>query len=382
MRRLALLAVCALSACIDFDADFNTYCSVSGKCAASGGGSSGGTGGGSANTGGGAASNGGGTFGTGGGTFGTGGGGFTSLLDGGCMGEVCFIATSTVTSLNHAHLWAASSSDASSIWMVGTSSTDTGRVLHYNGSSWNEVSVSSTAGLRDIAGKTDTDLWVVGEAGDVLHYNGSMWAYSGTTSGSPKSRLMGIVITPQEWAAGDTSILQGASGTFTQVQELSGGAAQFDGIDTNGTLTVAVGEDIFANDTSLVYETTNGTTWNNIDVHLSQEIYAVRVLSGDEAFAAGDTTSILHRTSTGWTQEFPPGDTVFQALWGNSATDLWAGGWWGALYHRNMLSWQAYDCTLFGTPISVTDILGFDNGELWVVGDNEKDTVVLRLKRQ
>jgi hypothetical protein len=382
MKRLALLAVCALSACIDFDADFNTYCSVSGKCAASGGGSSG-MGGGAGSTGGGSGNTGGGTFGSGGGTTGTG-GGFTSQVDGGCEGEVCFVSTSMVTSLTHAHLWAASSGNSSSIWMVGTSATDTGRVLHYNGSSWNEVTVTATAGLRDIAGNTDTDFFVVGEAGDVLHYDGTNWTYSGTTSGSPKSKLSGIIVSPSQWAAGDTSILKGTSGTFSQVQELSNGAVTLDGIDSNGTLTVAVGEDFFANDTSLVYETTDGTTWNNIDVHQSQELYAVRVLSGDEAFAAGDTTTIFHRTAAGWTQEFPPGDTVFTTLWGNSATDLWAGGWWGALYHRTALSWVAYDLTLFGTPLSLSDILGFDNGDMWVVGmnANAKDTVVIKLKRQ
>src|SRR5262249_7194869 len=63
---------------------------------------------------------------------------------------------------------------------------DIGIMLHYNGSSWQEIRWNTSLPfLVDVWGSGPDDVFVVGYGGKVLHYDGSVWQamVSGTAAG-------------------------------------------------------------------------------------------------------------------------------------------------------------------------------------------------------
>jgi hypothetical protein len=381
---LSVIAVALLPGCIDFDTDFATYCSVTGRCgdAGTGGGASfGGGGGGTSGQGGGTSSTGGGV-GTGGGTATGGGsadGGIQTTTDGGCIGPLCLISMTTIPHMNHAHLWSPSKTSSSAgVWVSGdTYPADVGQVVHFDGHMWKPVTLPMTRTLNDIDGTADNDVYVVGKSGDVLHFDGGTWDVVGTATSTLIPELTGIVVSPQRWAVADfEGVIMSGTPAWTTTMML-GPAQTLEDVAATQNMAIAVGIDSFATDTSLVFEN-SGSGWNNIDVKVSQQLNAVFLLSDTEAFAVGEQTMILHRTSAGWAQEVPSTDNeYFTSAWGTSATDMWVGGWGGVLYHRNAANlWDNFHTGDLNIFFSVSDILGFGTSELWVAGDNNNDTVV------
>jgi hypothetical protein len=381
---VSVIAVAVLTGCIDFDADYTTYCSVSGRCGdgGTGGGTSNGGGGGSAGQGGGT-STGGGSAGTGGGSAAGGGsasgGGIQTTTDGGCIGPLCLISMTTIPHMNGAHLWSPSKTSSSAgVWVCGdTYPDDIGHVVHFDGNSWNPVTVPMTRKLSDIDGTADDDVYAVGKSGDILHFDGGTWGVVGHATATLTPELTGIVVSPQRWAVSDFEgvIMSGTPAWTTTMPLMS--AQELEGVAATANMVIAVGIDSFANDTSLVFEN-SGSGWNNIDVMVSQQLNAVFLLSDTEAFAVGTQTTILHRTASGWAQEVPSTDNeYFTSAWGTSATDMWVGGWGSVLYHRNAANlWDKFQTSDLNIYISVTDILGFGANELWVAGESDNDTVV------
>jgi hypothetical protein len=375
---LPVIAVAVLTGCIDFDADYTTYCSVSGRCGdgGTGGGTSNGGGGGSVGQGGGTSTGGG--VGTGGGS--ASGGGIQTTTDGGCLGPLCLISMTTIPNMNHAHLWSPSKTSSSAgVWVSGdTYPMDIGKVVHFDGHTWNPVTVPMTRRLNDIDGTADDDVYVVGNSGDIYHFDGGTWDAVGHASSTLTPELTGIVVSPQRWAVADFEgvIMSGTPMWTTTMQLMS--AQVLEGVAATQNRVIAVGLDSFATNTSLVYEN-SGSGWNDVDVGVSQQLNAVFMLNDTEAFAVGTQTMILHRTSSGWAQEVPSmNDEYFTAAWGTSATDMWVGGWGGVLYHRNSANlWDLFQTGDLNISMSVTDLLGFGTTELWVAGENDNDTVVV-----
>jgi hypothetical protein len=65
-------------------------------------------------------------------------------------------------------IWGSSRSNA---WMVGENySHTTGRISHYDGTTWSDVPIQMQGGfLYDVSGTSATDVWAVGDAGTILH---------------------------------------------------------------------------------------------------------------------------------------------------------------------------------------------------------------------
>jgi hypothetical protein len=252
-----------------------------------------------------------------------------------------------------------------------------GQVWHFDGHSWNPVTIPMTQTLYDIDGTADNDVYVVGKSGDVIHFDGGTWDIVGHASSTLTPELTGIVVSPQRWAVSDfEGVIMTGTPVWTTTMQL-GSAQTLDAVAATQNMAITVGVDSFANDTSLVFEN-SGSGWTNIDVHTSQELHAIFLLSDTEAFAAGEQTTILHRTAAGWAQEIPStDDEYFTSAWGTSATDMWVGGWGGVLYHRNAANlWDNFHTGDLNISMSVSDLLGFGTSELWVAGDNDNDTVV------
>jgi hypothetical protein len=67
-------------------------------------------------------------------------------------------------------VWGSSGSD---VFAVGAN----GRIFHYNGSTWSEMSNTTTSNdLRSVWGSSGSDVFAVGGNGTILHYDGNQWS--------------------------------------------------------------------------------------------------------------------------------------------------------------------------------------------------------------
>ncbi len=71
---------------------------------------------------------------------------------------------------------------ASNAWAVGTAGSNGALIMHWNGSSWSQVSAHAPSGsyLNSVAAASAASAWAVGETGAskslILHWNGKNWA--------------------------------------------------------------------------------------------------------------------------------------------------------------------------------------------------------------
>jgi hypothetical protein len=99
-------------------------------------------------------------------------------------------------------------SGTTNVWAVGSrvdSSgifNSSGFAFHWDGCAWTRSPLSIAAGLREVWGMTDNDVWAVGDGGTALHWNGSAWT---PVSTGVTSILWGVsgTATDDVWAVGD-----------------------------------------------------------------------------------------------------------------------------------------------------------------------------------
>jgi len=87
---------------------------------------------------------------------------------------------------------AISGDSPSDIWAVGTAASSSYRnrvvesvMLHYNGTSWSQVTVPDNSGLTSVAAISPTDAWATAADGDILNWNGATWSVATTAFNTP-----------------------------------------------------------------------------------------------------------------------------------------------------------------------------------------------------
>jgi len=135
-------------------------------------------------------------------------------------------------------------SSGSNVFAVG----GPGTILHYDGSSWSEMSSGTTYDLTGVWGSSGSDVFAVGSGGTILHYDGSTWS---------------------EMSSGTTYDLTGVWGS-------------------SGSDVFAVGWD---EGTILHYD---GSSWSEMTSGTTQPLLGVWGSSGSDVFAVGVSGTILH----------------------------------------------------------------------------------------
>ena len=75
-------------------------------------------------------------------------------------------------------IWGAGTTN---VWAVGSHVDSSGIfnsagfIFHWDGCAWTRSPLSIAAGLREVWGMTENDVWAVGDGGTALHWNGSDW---------------------------------------------------------------------------------------------------------------------------------------------------------------------------------------------------------------
>ncbi len=235
-------------------------------------------------------------------------------------GTWCEMTTPSIGSLND--VWGSSSSDVFAV-------SDTGGVLHYDGSIWSEMSPPSTAdSLEAVWGSSAGDVFAVGfdvdDYGVVFHYDGATWS----EMTSPVSRyhwLMGV------WGSGSDDVF-------------------------------VVGYDYVDEDYDAVILHYDGATWSEMTCPSNEQMLMdVWGTSAGDVFAVGGVSVIqdiygpgliLHYDGSAWTEMSCPGSDMLYDLWGSSAADVFALG------HDMLLHYDGVSGSSCVDPAGALDIMG------------------------
>lgn len=168
------------------------------------------------------------------------------------------------------------------VWVVESENT----LRRFDGTSWSMHSAPVSTVLRDVWGRSPSDIWAVGfdenNAGTALHWNGSALAAPVTVG--PR-RLLGI---------------SGAGGSSFWV------------VGLNGEM-----------------QRSNGVAWQSWNLRVTTEtLSGVWSIDSNNVWAVGDAQTILKRTNGQWVKQYSStvGTDFFVSMVGVSATQLWAMG--------------------------------------------------------
>ncbi len=255
-------------------------------------------------------------------------------------------------------VWSASPSDA---WAVGTQGT----ALHWNGTAWGSVEARDAGDLHDVWGASGSEVWLVGEGGAVYRWNGSTLARVATPAGTTRLWSVHGSAADDVWLSGEGSLLlhwdgqalsrvDAGAGSFRRVHAAARGDVWLAGSGTGGAGLLVHGDGgAFA---SLPAPPDGG--WPGTFVSLwsraPDDVWAgvgFSLVHWDGASAALFPASVggppyalwsppqggplLVGSYVGWVQALDGGSfqsltegkklRITRALWGSSASDVWAG---------------------------------------------------------
>lgn len=179
--------------------------------------------------------------------------------------------------------------------MWGTSATDVFgvgfRMARWNGSTWTFTNSPTSQTLRAIWGSSSSQVFAAGDGGVIVRFDGTSWS----TMTSPVT---------------------------TNIRGISGSGPSF-------ALAVTASSQVLRWD---------GTTWTT-QTTPAQFLNGVWVSSPTLAFAVGNN-AVFRFNGTAWTSETLPNvESNLTAVWGSSATDVYAAGTDGVVLHYDGSSW-------------------------------------------
>ncbi|MBN1205570.1 MAG: hypothetical protein JXB05_11680 [Myxococcaceae bacterium] len=286
-------------------------------------------------------------------------------------------------------VWGSSGTD---VWAVGAGGT----ILHWDGEEWTPFSSPTDRDLRAISGSGPDNIFAVGgREGDplptIVQWDGTVWKPArwsesaredgpdwGHTRGTPRV-LRAVHVWPQ--GAYANGIMQGG---------LRGGRVEWNGSEWRaygfymGNMVNGIGG--FGD--YVVWEVGPGgqivrregtASWNENTgsprpVNTTTELFGVWAATPEDVWTVGEQPffsdghatlwgAIAHRDAVGWSSEQRADWPLFRAVWGASATDVWAVGL-GGLAHWDGGAWTP----LLSEKLTANAIWGASATDAWMVG--------------
>ena len=251
-------------------------------------------------------------------------------------------------------IWAA---DQNNVWIGGGGNGQPGKILHFDGNSWQEVlSVASPTEFMSISGANTSHIFAAGLL-DYYFWNGSTWQ-SGTTLGNASPSFPISV-----WCIDSSNVLFGS--TSARIHHFNGSSWStnntFNGGGSKGIVAMggASATDFWAlgyqgsNNTAHI-EYYNGSSWSNtlstmkfiVTPGSSPSFYAgnMMVTSNADVWAVGARGAINRYDGSTWNniaEGIEGGSGNIFGLYGTSDNEYWAGGA-GAILKWNGTAWQRH----------------------------------------
>ena len=274
-------------------------------------------------------------------------------------------------------IWAFSDKD---VWAVGS------RVLHFDGSSWQEVegpgAASSGVGLSLTAvwGLAPDDLWVT-TGTQIYRYRGASkgWVELVHDIPNPPDFNALFVLAEDDYDVGGGAVnseiirVKGTTVTrsFTQASETTG-------------IWGANGDDIWAAAEIGGLYHWDGASWTQTMLNGNGTYpHAVWGASAKDVWAVGDSETLQHWDGAAWTET--ASDESYGCVWGAAANDVWAAGEAGAVAHYDGTSWTTDNIgSSLTSAVFFTSMSGSGPNSVWAsgyeLGADGNNGVVYRLK--
>ncbi|QTA77907.1 CalX-like domain-containing protein [Desulfonema limicola] len=270
----------------------------------------------------------------------------------------------------------AQNSPATDVFAVG----EYGTILHYDGTRWTPMESGTDVLCRDIWGSSGSDVFAVGDNGTILHYNGKVWKPMNTKT---EWRISGI------WGNSGTDVFAVTMNDNTILHYDGTGWAEMYKDETMYFRHIwgSSGTDVFAAGTRGVVHY-DGRKWTRMDNSGEYPSY-IWGSSGKNVITVG-LYGIMHYDGTAWSAAEISADCELRAVWGSSASDVYAVGVSGIILHYDGTAWSALTDCLYASALveiwarSVSDvfagsfvsgtILHYD-GAAWTGTDSGADQV-------
>ncbi len=262
-------------------------------------------------------------------------------------------AVPTTTTFNG--IWGSSPTN---VFAVGYS----GKIVHFDGNSWSEMSSGTSNTLKDIWGSSENDLFAVGSNGTILHYDGSVW--SSMASGT-NFHFEGV------WGSSANDVFAVANYGFDNR------IFHYDGISWTemasgypGTLYRfwgSAGDNVFLVGTSGQILHYDGLAWSTMASGTSQNLYGIWGRDANNIFAVGYDFTILQFDGTRWTEVASTNHDTLRGVGGGSDIAVHAVGNTGTIQYYDGTNWTPMSSP---TTSSLTDVWAASENLAFAVGSS------------
>ncbi|MFH1170432.1 MAG: hypothetical protein V1704_02640 [Candidatus Vogelbacteria bacterium] len=272
------------------------------------------------------------------------------------------IPTGVPQNLNAVHC-----ADSNNCWAVGAG----GRVLRYQSGAWASTTVS-TVTWNDVYAVAPNDVYIVGNGGELRRWNGGSWSPSKIAiTGINNQNLNSIhcLSASSCWIAGANGRVARLQGSTWSSQTWGNNTWQDINMltETDG---IIVGS--YSNINNRNIRRWNGTAWSNMTSSNNGTLYAVKMLSANDAWAAGAAGAVLHWDGTTWSSAVV-GSNVWNSINMLSTADGFIVGAGGAI--RRLVG-GAWTTVISPTTQNLNEVFAFSPNNGWAVGDSG---MILRL---
>ncbi len=255
------------------------------------------------------------------------------------------------------------------VWAAGS-----GNFLHWDGTTWNVVAKPVAGDVRGMVAIATDDVWAFGFNADsnfILHWDGVAWS----KSFNPNESVMGLVAFSENdvWAMGLANEYYHWNGVTWNTSAYGSPVPNatilgMDGAAANEMW--AVGYTGTTPATTPIILRFDGNAWSehhSLPTGPYSYLYAVRVVSADDVWAAGNLQVAVHWDGNAWSSVGLPNPyPVFRSLTAVAADDIYGVG--SEIVHWDGESWQ-----VVATPgILLNAVDAVSASDVWAVGRRSK----------
>jgi hypothetical protein len=220
-------------------------------------------------------------------------------------------------------------------------------------------------------------VFAVGEAGLTLHYNGSSWTI---LEYSPKYRDLYDI-----WGFGSFNVYSaGELGSVIHFDGVSWSSIQtfITEEDWPGDIWASGWDDVFISYTVGDILHYDGSTWTKLIDDDLNTFYEIWGNSASDVYATGffdyRNCSVLHYDGADWTRvELKPEILNTRAVWSSSSSDVFVGGEDGVMFHYDGVTWSQFPVGPDAYDRTYHHMWGFSSSNVYVLGyEPDKNVVV------
>lgn len=255
-------------------------------------------------------------------------------------------------------VWAASSSE---VWIVGYTLTGSPEVLHLSQGTWKRETLPNSANaLLYAMWGSGNEVWIAGTAGLLWHLQGGVWTQEKFGDGTIYGVSQGLPATP--WIVGDAGLLASRiAGVW--IPSSRGEIRDLLGLYVDAGVAYAVGSNL-----ALRWD---GTSWSKLsNLPANTILNTIWGIGGQLYLGVADNSiwrlSVTDPQAPQWkvVDTLTASGTGTRALWGTSASDLWAVGPNNYLRHFDGQTWSKQQ---LGGVLALEGIWG-GGSQIWAVG--------------